>query len=373
MTRRLALKQLTSSDLTIFKWHMDQHESTSKQKAINLNANVLVDILYPNLPDLIDELQGSVPLDLHLYGPGLAGDLNLQRKVQKKGSYKNYRLNGEVIADPEDEPDRFHSLRPSDFVILEFIGDLAPVSARVVFIAQALESDQVLHRALSDYLGSNKMSAISTADLERITAAVNLPIDHPANLLLLEGPLEDAALGGIEGIRTLRSSPYRGRISRQTLEQAKKNAQKTGREGEEMGFIYLEQKRSDGLISDVTWDAEENAIAPYDFTVIELDGSSTFIDAKSTKSDFTNPIHISYNELLKMADGESYKIYRIYDLSETGAKLRITENDLCQFSETIRSIFDGLPPEIHPDGISLSPSALTFGEEIEITIPNEEN
>jgi hypothetical protein len=366
MTQRLAIKKLTASDLTIFKWHVDHHFSGSKQKAINLNANVLVSQMYPNLPNLIDEKQGSISIDLHVYGPGIAGDLNLQRKVQKKGSYKNYRLNGEVIFDPEDNPNRFHNLQPDDIVILDFIGDLKPESVRAVFIARTLETDKALYGALNGFLGVNIMSLISSAELETLNASANLPLDHPANLLILEAPLEDAALGGIEGINTLRNGPYKGKVSRQTFEEAKKNAQQTGRLGEQLSFDYLEHLKNDGLILDVSWDADENAIAPYDLKVSESDGSITYIDAKSTKGSFGNTIHLSYNELLKIQDGERYQIYRLFDIGEKGGLLRIAGTGLTQFAASVISVFQSLPPGIQPDGISFSPTKLNFGEEIPV-------
>ena len=46
MTSKLALKQLTASDLTLFEWQF-RHLDVGGQKSINLNANVFVDQLFP--------------------------------------------------------------------------------------------------------------------------------------------------------------------------------------------------------------------------------------------------------------------------------------------------------------------------------------
>lgn len=372
MPQKLALKRLTKSDLTLFKWQLKTHPA-GKQKAINLNADVLVKQLYPNLPILIEEKQGTIPLDLYIYGPGLAGEYNIQRKIQKHGSsYKNYRLNGEVIVDPEEDPNRFHPLQPDDFVIFDFVGDLEPVSARAVFVALSLEGDKELHAALDKFIGSNSMLSLSENDLEQIVSGLVLPEQHPVNLLMLGPSLEDAALGGIEGIKALRSGPYNGKVSRQNLEQAKKNAQRTGRLGEEYAFAYLEQKQLEGLIEDFVWESDDNAIAPYDFKITELEGSNTFVDVKSTKGNFSSPIHISFNELLKMSEDEPYDIYRIYSLEEERAQLRISKK-INGFAKEIVKILELLPGKVRPDGISLPPTELSFGEVIEIEFPEEED
>lgn len=366
MTQKLAIKKLTASDLTIFKWHVDNHPA-GKQKAINLNANVLVSQLFPSLPTIIEEREGRIPISLHIYGPGLANELSLQRKIQKLGSYKNYRLNGEAINDPDENPKRFHILQAGDFAIMDFSGELEPVSAKVVFVAQSNKSDKTLHNLLEEFISGGSMSVISPAELLLIIDKAKLPLEHPANLLIQDSPLEDAALGGIDGITALRQGPYKGKVSRQTLEQARKNAQKMGRIGEELVYTYLETKKNGGIIKDFVWEADDNAIAPYDFHIIGLDNIKVFIDVKATKGSFSNPIHISYNELLKMREAERYQIYRVSDISEHDYQLRISEN-MKSFASQVIDVFTNLPEKVQPDGISLPPTALKFGEVIEINI-----
>ena len=370
MVPKLALKRLTASDLTIFKWHLENFPA-GKQKAINLNADVFIKQLYPSVPVIIEEKQGTIPLDLYIYGPGLASEYNIQRKIQKRGSYKNYRLNGEFITDPEDNPDRFHPLQPSDFVIFEFIGDLEPNSARAVFIAQNLAVDAYLHQALKTHIGSKSMVVLFPKDLEGMIKSVKLPIHHPANLLVLEASLEDVALGGTEGLKTLRSGPFKGRVSRQTLEQARKNAQKIGRLGEELTFNYLESIKRKGLIRGFQWTADDNAISPYDFSIQELDGTTTLIDVKSTKGNFTNRVHVSYNELLQMQDSDQYDLYRVFDITDDSAQLRVAKN-LKTFAERIIKVLQELPSGIKSDGISFDPSELTFGNIQQITFQESE-
>ena len=104
------MKRLTPSDLTFFKWHYE-NRNAGNQKAINLSRNVFIDKLYPSLPDIMtDRGDGKIPVTLYIYGPGLYDAYQLQRKIIKTGSYKNWRLNGEFIFNPEDIPERFNSL-----------------------------------------------------------------------------------------------------------------------------------------------------------------------------------------------------------------------------------------------------------------------
>ena len=56
---KLALKKLTASDLTLFEWHF-RNRNAGNQKAINLNADVFVQQLFPALP----EVGGSVSLEM---------------------------------------------------------------------------------------------------------------------------------------------------------------------------------------------------------------------------------------------------------------------------------------------------------------------
>lgn len=364
MSQKIALKRLTASDLTFFKWHMDNHPA-GKQKAINLNANIFIKSLYPSLPSIIEEKHGTVSIDIWIYGPGMHDGYNLQRKIQKKGSYKNYRLDGEFITDPPEHPERFHSLQPDDFVIFDFAGDIEPNSAKLVFIAKAIKSDTVFHSALTAFIEKKSMISLKPASLEKLIAKAELPGNHPANLLLMDTKLEDAALGGIEGVKALRSGPFKGKVGRKALEQARKNAQKTGREGEEYVCLYLEKLKESKQIEDFIWVSDENAIAPYDFQINRTDKSVTFIDVKSTKGDFNNRIHISFNELLKMREKERYDIYRIFNMEENRTYLRISEN-LNEFAAKIVKTLEQLPNGIQSDGISLSPNNLFFGESIEI-------
>jgi len=156
MNRKVAIKRLTASDLTLFEWHF-RNRNAGNQKAINLNADVFTGILYPALPEVAKARDGRLPIDLYLYGPGLASEINLQRKIVKHGTYKNWRLDGEFIFNPGDDPLRFNLLEPDDFVIFEFIGETYPEVLKAVFIANSIPTDQSIHNACNKAIGDNRL------------------------------------------------------------------------------------------------------------------------------------------------------------------------------------------------------------------------
>lgn len=370
MSQKIALKKLTASDLTFFDWHYRNHPA-GKQKAINLNADVFIQQLYPNLPSIAKRKGGKIPLDLYVFGPGLAESYNLQRKIVKSGSYKNWRLNGELIYTPDDEPERFTQLQPDDFVIFEFFGDLEPNSAKAIFVAAALPEDAAIHQWVQQFITNKSMVLLQNRDLHRLVAEVTFPDAHPINNFVLEDYLEDAALGGIDGIKNLRTSPYKGKVSQEVLERARENAKTVGVLGEELVNLYLESLIGDESITDFVWASKSNAISPFDFTIVEKDGSRVKMDVKSTKNNFESWIHVSFNELLSMVhDPERYDLYRVFDIDDKTAKLKIAK-DVREFARKVVEAFEKLPDGVKPDGVSIAPAILNFKHEVTIEIPSD--
>ena len=111
--KKLALKRLTKSDLTIFEWHF-RNRNAGNQKSINLNADVFVNELYPAVPTVALTNGNEMPVSVSIFGPGVKTELALARKIIKGAAYKNWRLNGEFIFNPAGDPDRFNVLLPGD-------------------------------------------------------------------------------------------------------------------------------------------------------------------------------------------------------------------------------------------------------------------
>ena len=196
MARKLTIKRLTKSDLTIFYWHFINHRA-GNQKAINLNADILVEKLYPDLDSFAQEQNGKLPIDLFIYGPGLGREYNLQRKIIKWRTYKNWRLDGEYVLNPDESPDRFNSLQPNDYGILEFIGAGKPSAMKIFLVAAEVEEDKGLHAAITEKFNFQSMVQVTEGELEQLINSIeDLDPQHPINQLILvpDSDIEDAAL-----------------------------------------------------------------------------------------------------------------------------------------------------------------------------------
>ncbi|WP_186068780.1 hypothetical protein [Burkholderia gladioli] len=360
MPRKLALKRLTASDLTLFKWHF-QNRPAGKQKAFNLDTNVLVGRLYPQLGEPALVPQPRYPLDLYLCGPGLAPANNLQRKILKQ--QKNWRLNGELIDNPVESPELYNVLVPGDFALFEFAGDVTPTTANVVLIASALPEDEALHAELARRFADGSMWVLDDELVQEVLSEASPPAGHPLYDWADTSLLEDAALGGAAGAEAVNARRGSRSITPEDFMRARRIAEATGVAGEEFLNAYFEREREVGNIDDFEWTASINAVSLFDFRVLAKGGEVRLVDAKSTTGVFTNPIHLSLGELHKAVHGpEPYDIYRLYLVSADKAEMRIARNVGLRLRLVLK-VFSSLPQEVKVDGISVQPDFLDFSEE----------
>ncbi len=371
MKRKLILKRLSQSDLTIFE-HQYRNTAGSKQKGINLDKAVFLGQLYPNLKERLATGKARIPLELNIYGPGNAGLHSQQRKILLQA--KNIRINGEFIKNPMGEDGRYDGLEKGDLAAIEFVGDDAPSSAKMFLISKSKVEDVALYAALMagfrEYFTKKKaMVILNDVDLSAIVEPLALPDEHPVLDFIDGEALEDAAQNGVDGHRKLlRRRRVRG-VSLDELERAKRNAERNGRLGEELLNAWFEDQVSADAIDGFDWVADENAIAPYDFIILDSDGGIVrSIDAKSTSGDFGNRIHVSAAELNEMVHGNRpYDLYRLYGVSDSVASFRVAEN-VGPFLESVLSAFEALPKGIWADSVSIDPTILPFGEESNIDL-----
>lgn len=375
MKRKIALKRLSSSDLTLFEHHY-RNTSGAKQKAINLDTAVFVNALFPGLPGRLDVGRDRVIVTLAIYGPGGAGIHSITRKILKQ--QKNWRLNGELIVNPPEEPGRYDLLNKGDFAILDFAGEPEPHTARMYLVAQALTQDTALHAALKAKYGAifsakKGLEEIDPEELARLLSGLDLPEGHPSLDFIDFDALEDAAQGGLEGLTKLRKRRQTRGVSREELGRARQSAEQVGRLGEETLNAWFAAELEAGSLTGYRWESDINAVAPYDFTLLDGETVTRRLDAKSTAGDFRNPIHVSMAELHEMAHGDvPYDLYRLYSVSEASARLRVAE-DQREFATQILGQFAALPVGVTVDAISINPEVLSFGEEKIIDLSDDEN
>ena len=145
---------------------------------------------------------------------------------------------------------------------------------------------------------------------------------------------------------------------------------------QEQGLRFAERY----LIQRVSTDANsyEKAVTStddpvgYDFAITDQTGMH-YICVKPTEGGFDKPMHVSYNELSKMREtSERYDLYRVYEIGEATAYMRIAEN-VAEFAAEILKILETLPEGVKPDGVSVNPLILNFQNpiKIELSAPDE--
>jgi hypothetical protein len=207
-----AVKRLTRSDLTFFEYQF-RRQNAGNQKSINLNADVFIDDIFPYARTIAAGQPHQFPVPLQIFGPGLrrAPDNKTRKVIAAGGKQKNWRLNGEFVPDPDDDPTRYHGLAADDFAVFAFEeGRHQPVpeSIAMALVSRTEPADAQVFADLQAFLTTRSMALLSAADLGRISAAS--PADHPIRELLdieMDSALEDAALGSSDAIRKLRTRP----------------------------------------------------------------------------------------------------------------------------------------------------------------------
>ena len=369
MNAKFALKRLTASDLTFFAWHF-RNRRAGNQKAINLNAIVLTGQLYPALEIVINERQGKLGIDLWIAGPDGADPVNLQRKIIKGSGYKNWRLDGEFVYNPEENPDRFNALRPGDLALFEFVGDLIPETVTLLLIGQDTARDKILFQSLNGILGAQPMVPFDGNSLGDLCNLLRVPESHPVWMLVGDEDLAEAAMGHASAVDRLLTKPRFTRLTHEELRNARQAAEEIGRLGEEYVDIHLRERLLAGDVSEYEWISELNPIAPYDFR-LNMDGIWKKLEIKTTSGEFNREYYLSLNELREMTHGEEpYVVGRVYLASRDGAKLRYSQD--CQpFGQSIVDAFSALPAGVLPNGVTIRPAAQVFEEEIDLLVPND--
>lgn len=379
----LAVKKLSKSDLTL----LDRFFGTinySGQKCINLNARPFSKdsaeekAFYPDIASLTAGAGGEAKIDLSIFGPaGRTTPHSLTRKITKGDRYKNWRLNGETIHDPKTDPDRYASLQEHDFALMAFEGKGVPTAVRMVFLARAEPADAAPYAALASLLEKRSMIALSPVQLGLRLARAAVAGTHPVSLFAidreLDEALEDAALGGSAGQRTLRKRRGGRTMTAAEADERRKAAAQAGADGESLVNSFLENLANpDGIVS-VEWSSKADPEGPFDFRLSTSGGGlgtgETKIDVKSTKGPFERLFHLSMGEVLEAAESDvPYEIWRVYRLNHLGASMR-RSGDIRDFAKMlVEACSSSMPPGVRPEDFTIQPAApdLVWSAEIRL-------
>lgn len=379
---KYVIKRLRRSDLTFFEYQF-RIQNAGNQKSLNLSRRVFIDVLFPAAPEIAaSNGDGGVPKPFHLpltiYGPGeRRTPHNLPRSVlPKTQSQKNWRLNGEFVRDPDDDPNRYHALEADDVGVLAFDGEAFPTAVTLVLLSQSEPGDLGLRTAVLEAINNRAMGAISRDRLAEIIEREALPT-HPIREVLdndLDEVLEDAALGSSSAVRRLRNSGSARRMSAKALQNARRSAEITGRNGELLLNDWLQMQVEAGHLRSAVWSAETNAISPWDFVVEENDGTLVRVEVKSTTGPFERDFHISQAEIEWAAEDEAPRtdLYRLFELQDGTASLRVC-HDIRALAARVVAAVAGLGVGVTPDSYTISPTQFgTWTEPRPIEVPDDE-
>ncbi|PTL77019.1 hypothetical protein [Vitiosangium sp. GDMCC 1.1324] len=350
---KIAIKSLTSSDLSFFKVHL----KLSKQKAINLNSDVFIDRFYPGLKGIYD----PVFFPLTIIGPGGRAAHRLARKALRSPGAKNWRLNGEIIHDPDGEPGRYDGLAADDFAVISFEGNERPKALSLVLVSA--NDDAKLRAAIAsffEFAGRSTMVEVSEtiiADLRAATIDAYAAGEHPFDALVFRDTVEEVLFGN--SAPTPVGTTPSGRsvaMSPHELRQQLLAAEETGQLGEELFGNWLVSKGHDE--DDFEWVSLTHARSAFDYEVHAARWLDTtphvFVDVKTTRGSFERPIHMSIAELRFAATTENYRIARLYDLASSKPKLRIL-NGIQPFAQAIVGSLGSLPAGVVADSVQIKP------------------
>lgn len=370
MPERIAVKVLSSSDLTFFD-AIFKRSNVGNQKAINLNADVFARQLYPDYAGHAVGREIEDAVSVVVFGPRPSKPYHFARSITKKTAYKNWRLNGAAVPDPDGEEGRFDHLMVGDVAVMEFLGDAAPEAVRIVIVSSA--DDPTLHAGLvAEAPGGKSMFVVSRARLSQVATGAAIGVEHPIHALLddpeLQEILELAHLGAAPAVRRLTERVGRP-LTKNDLKTARDRAERVGDDGEALANHLLQAMAAAGTLSKVTWTAKEDAAASWDFETAPP-GAARF-DAKSTTRKFGTPFHLSGAETVAASAPDfPYHIIRIYELTEDGAMAAISE----PINQLARSILDGiksLPPGVLPVGFTIDPTTLRWHPPVAVERPDE--
>jgi len=264
---KVAIKKLTSSDLTLFAEHYHRPEQKSKQKAINLNADIFVQIFYPGLRDRFSEIHFA----LNIVGPGGASSYALSRKAVRTEGAKNWRLNGEIINDPPGEERRFARLEEGDLAFIAFEGNEIPQGVTLVLVSRS--QDPLLHHLAAsrfELSGRYTMQVVESDFLMESIAKSSAAYQgqHPFENFLIPDSIEEAVSGPVSMQEQVARSGGKGiRISQESLQRQIEEAARTGNLGEECFERWLIQR---GLTdADYEWVSKEFARSAFDFVLTD--------------------------------------------------------------------------------------------------------
>lgn len=167
------------------------------------------------------------------------------------------------------------------------------------------------------------------------------------------------------------------RIRKYDISRAQKLFTEIGKQGEEFVAEYFDKLKYNNQIKNYHWVNESSeSCYPYDFYYQDLSDNVIYLDVKTTKFDFKQRIIYSNKEIdfALSVPNNCYNIYRVYNLTEQNADLRICKNCTNHFNSingnilTFQRDLNSIATDIQSISIAFEPtiSNLAFDTEIQL-------
>lgn len=351
MTRtKIAIRVLAPSDLSFFK----AHAPPSKQRAFDL-SDLFINKFYPGLRGAHEPVLFSVAL----IGPGARGAHRLTRMATCSLGTRNWRIQGEPIHDPADEPGRYGKLAENDFAIMAFEGNERPQAVTLILVSA--EEDTELHAAIADRFELptkptvREVSATAILHLRASTLGAYTDTSHPLDALSFLDTVEEVLFGA-----GLPQPPED--LRRQLL-----SAHEASQHGEALFGAWL--TATGHTDDDFVWISQTHSRSAYHYEVHAarwLESTPhVFINVKTTRASFEQPLHMSISELRFAARTENYRIARLYDVAGEAPKLRILTGVQAVAARIIEKL-NALPDGTSAESLRLEPGV--FETELTATL-----
>jgi len=157
------------------------------------------------------------------------------------------------------------------------------------------------------------------------------------------------------------------RIKPFDLENAQRIFKETGQLGEKLIERYLQAQKESKKIFNYTWyNKNEESGLPYDFTVQTKSNNIVYIDVKTTKYKFEQPIVFSNQEVEFISTKPNYNIFRVFDVIELGKpKLKICESGK-KFADSINPHISTFKNSLKSDSVTLQSAKMALSPKIKI-------
>lgn len=167
------------------------------------------------------------------------------------------------------------------------------------------------------------------------------------------------------------------KIKKYDINRAQKLFTEIGNQGEEFIAEYFDKLKYEKQIINYNWvNKSSESGYPYDFWYQDLSDNIIYLDVKTTKFDFNQRIVYSDKEIsfALSKSNNYYNIYRVYNLTDNNADLRICKNCAIHFNLINENILafkrdlNNINTNIQSVNIAFEPtiSNLVFGSEIQL-------